>query len=97
MYWPLILSSYVGFGFIIAVCSIRIWRRRDSRSFLARTLFPWTSHEQDVGHVPNTLCGLAVDGGGTWIICYIALLSITWPVKLAWSIVTYVYVRFIIR
>ncbi|MCC7522311.1 hypothetical protein IT407_00710 [Candidatus Uhrbacteria bacterium] len=87
--------AYPLIGVLVAVLSLRAWHKRDSSSFLARLMFPWTWHEKDIGMYPNTLCGLAVEGGRFWTVLYVLLLALVWPCKLAWCLATYVYVTLI--
>ncbi len=95
MYIGWLLLAYPVIGLLMAILSIRVWRRHDSTSFLGRLMFPWTWHENDIGKVPNTLCGLAVEGGWFWIAFYIVLMMIAWPCKAIWSVATFIYVTFI--
>jgi hypothetical protein len=91
------IVTYLATGVLIAVQSLRTWRRGVSESLLAHILFPWNACDGDVGtDIGYSICML-VEHHRMRRIAYVIALSFFWPMKLLWCLCTGFFVAFFYR
>ena len=81
----LAISFYTYIGYFLANASLKVWNQRDSTSWPARVLFPFSAYNGTVGYC-DCESSTCFDDGPSERLWYLWLAGIFWPIKVCWTI-----------